>query len=274
MTFLRIRSPGAWINGSTVQPSEFEAIDDTLSKCVDGDAGGSYAPSARLIFGGAGVQFDGPAAAIFNADISAGHIAAASQQVTSSTLHDVAVDGDADFSVGNVEFHNTVQFFGTPEFRNGFTTGTAGTATFNRPVRVEAAAGTLTNLATLVQTGAAQIGGTLSVTGTGQIISRVVNATDADTHYNAVTHQVVQCPPSTLGANRTWWIDELGAVVGSRLELSRLNDTSAFDVTVRRDTDSVVLATLHTGISGEGLRSVEIIYTTSGWRVLHFHGAP
>jgi hypothetical protein len=56
MTFSRIRESGQWLDESTVEDSEFEAIDENLSNAIDGAAGGAYAPSNAIEIGGAGLS--------------------------------------------------------------------------------------------------------------------------------------------------------------------------------------------------------------------------
>ena len=55
--FTRVRLPGLWISGSVVSPAEFEHLDD-YSGALD-SAGGTYALTAALILGGAGVHMSG-----------------------------------------------------------------------------------------------------------------------------------------------------------------------------------------------------------------------
>ena len=49
---------GAWCIGSPVSPAEFEAIDAMRPKAIDGDGGGTYAPSALLSIGGLHVRLN------------------------------------------------------------------------------------------------------------------------------------------------------------------------------------------------------------------------
>jgi len=47
-----------WFHGSTVSALEFEALDAIRPSCVDGDGGGTYAPSALLSIGGLAVTLN------------------------------------------------------------------------------------------------------------------------------------------------------------------------------------------------------------------------
>jgi len=56
--FTRNRPIGGW-NVGAVSPDEFEKFDDQISKAIDGDGGGAYAPTTPIAIGGAGLQVDG-----------------------------------------------------------------------------------------------------------------------------------------------------------------------------------------------------------------------
>lgn len=56
--FTRARLAGLWILGSVISPAELEHLDD-YSLAIDGDAGGTYAPSAAIVIGGSGVTLSG-----------------------------------------------------------------------------------------------------------------------------------------------------------------------------------------------------------------------
>src|SRR6185295_1774025 len=56
---VRLRPIGFWIDGSVVDPAEFEAIDTSLFKAINGDDGGTWAPSSQLVIGGSGLQVGG-----------------------------------------------------------------------------------------------------------------------------------------------------------------------------------------------------------------------
>jgi hypothetical protein len=56
--FARIRAVNGWFIGSTVSGLEFEAIDAMRPSAIDGDDGGTYAPSALLSIGGLAVTLN------------------------------------------------------------------------------------------------------------------------------------------------------------------------------------------------------------------------
>jgi hypothetical protein len=60
MHFVRVRASGFWTLLSVVDPAEFELLDEQLSMAINGDEGGSWAPSAPIIIGGDGLEVTGP----------------------------------------------------------------------------------------------------------------------------------------------------------------------------------------------------------------------
>lgn len=59
--FQRIRLFGLWTTGSALQPGEMELFDANLSKAINGDEGGPWAPTSPIELGGAGIKITGPA---------------------------------------------------------------------------------------------------------------------------------------------------------------------------------------------------------------------
>ena len=76
---VRIRTDAAWALGTQWLTSEKTALDNALFASVDGDGGGSWAPTSPIILGGAGIRLVGTtphtltgAASIARTSISAG----------------------------------------------------------------------------------------------------------------------------------------------------------------------------------------------------------
>jgi hypothetical protein len=60
----RIRSPGAWTQGTTLKPSEAEQIDGNLAKAPNFAEGGAYSPSSAVDIGGSSkLKVDAPVVA-------------------------------------------------------------------------------------------------------------------------------------------------------------------------------------------------------------------
>lgn len=91
--FNRIRSFGFWTLNSVLQPSETETFDANLAKAINGDEGGTWAPSAKIIIGGQGVEITG--ACLIGSLLQA----QAGATITGGDLtvsQDAAVQGDLD----------------------------------------------------------------------------------------------------------------------------------------------------------------------------------
>lgn len=56
----RIRVSGQWIAVTAIDPNELETFDLRQFQAINGDLGGTWAPSAVIIIGGLGLQVDGP----------------------------------------------------------------------------------------------------------------------------------------------------------------------------------------------------------------------
>lgn len=56
----RIRSTGLWITGSTITQDELERLDQAQYEAINGDAGGTWAPSSLITIGGLGMTVSGP----------------------------------------------------------------------------------------------------------------------------------------------------------------------------------------------------------------------
>jgi hypothetical protein len=71
----RIRAPGTWVSLTTVSPSEFEAFDAYTFSAINGDDGGTWAPTDPIVIGGDGLSVTGPAAfdSIQNSRIDTGN---------------------------------------------------------------------------------------------------------------------------------------------------------------------------------------------------------
>jgi hypothetical protein len=58
--FPRIRSPGFWVQASTVLPAEFEEYDATRPKLINAEDGSTHAPTSQIVIAGDGMRISGP----------------------------------------------------------------------------------------------------------------------------------------------------------------------------------------------------------------------
>jgi hypothetical protein len=102
MHFVRIRSSGLWITGSTITTDELEQLDANLYAAINGDAGGTWAPSSLITIGGSGMTVSGPlrGSDIIAATWNAGGLATFTGSGTIATFDNSAlltVTDDAEF---------------------------------------------------------------------------------------------------------------------------------------------------------------------------------
>ncbi len=102
MHFVRIRSSGLWITGSTITTDELEQLDANLYAAINGDAGGTWAPSSLITIGGSGMTVSGPlrGSDIIAATWNAGGTATFTGAATIATFDNSAlltVTDDAEF---------------------------------------------------------------------------------------------------------------------------------------------------------------------------------
>lgn len=102
----RIRAPGLWLTGTALDPSELEAFDLSQFRSIDGDVGGSWAPSSGIVIGGSGLS-------VTTTLLTSGtfEVAAGTFQMDVGSL--AAIDADEwNFTGAIVAFDNTSTSFG------------------------------------------------------------------------------------------------------------------------------------------------------------------
>jgi hypothetical protein len=100
--FSRVRVFGLWVVNSTLLPSEMELFDAQLSKAINGDEGGVWAPSSLIEVGGSGIKITGPCVVTSEAQLQGG------ATVTGGNL---AVANDANIQ-GNATVGGTLEVAG------------------------------------------------------------------------------------------------------------------------------------------------------------------
>lgn len=70
--FSRVRVFGLWVVNSTLLPTEMELFDAQLSKAINGDEGGVWAPSSLIEVGGSGIKITGPFVVTSEAQLQGG----------------------------------------------------------------------------------------------------------------------------------------------------------------------------------------------------------
>lgn len=203
--------------GQTIPHGWFTSIFGQIVFAIDGNAGGSYAPSAPIIIGGSGISITG--------------VAGFSGAVTGFTGAEVV------FAGALVVFgaFTPVTFAGTVALNGAVTFGSTGTfvglvttnaLTANGAVQAlstfgAAGAATFLSTATFVGTTTFAAPATHSdeiiLSGTGRIRERVIYAPDAD-HTFAPTDGTVLVAQSSITATHIWTLND-AAVEGAKLKL-------------------------------------------------------
>jgi hypothetical protein len=185
------------------------SIGTQLPFAIDGNAGGTYTPSAPIVIGG--ITLDG------NNLYAIGIIS------TTSTVVGDIVQGTSDLislgsflSVGTSTFTGTATFNGLGDFADGLHVGTSGVVLIER-------ATTITQ--SLTQQGTAQFEAAVTAqdkidlsTGTGRLVERVVYAPDADHTYAATDATVIVYQSGVVTGTHTYKLND-AAAVGQKLKL-------------------------------------------------------
>lgn len=201
--------------GQSVTHENFTDCFKQLPFALDGNAGGTYAPSVAITIGGSGLHLTTPG--IFDT-WTGNFVNIAALQCTSSTLHDVAVDGAADFT-GTLDLHTDATFRNkNAVFKDGggATIGTIG-----------AGAGLVwTILAGF--TGEVDFQAEVVLSGAGRIRQKVVYGPDTNHTYSEgdATRIVI----NTLTSSHDYTLND-AANVGA--EITFLNWDATYDVIVK-----------------------------------------
>ncbi len=153
----RSRPFGFWILGSTIDPAELEAFDASQFVAINGDAGGTWAPSTPIILGGANpLNIAGPM-----------HVLTGGGSIV------VDVGGTAIFS-GSAEFGGTVAIDGPTEFSNDVLFDDTSTVTLAGTTTVPALAAFHTAISSdMVVNGTAEFHGATLFTATNAFTGAV-----------------------------------------------------------------------------------------------------
>ncbi len=57
--FVRVRAPGMWLTGTVLDGGELESFDAQIFAAINGDAGGTWAPTNPIVIGGDGIEITG-----------------------------------------------------------------------------------------------------------------------------------------------------------------------------------------------------------------------
>jgi hypothetical protein len=264
--FSRIRAPGFWTLGSDLLPVEMESIDACLSKAINGDGGGVWAPSSVIEIGGAGFKLTGGfwstgafrvdqmgdfrhGLTVTGDDVSISLNLHVQGNASVNGLHaDGVIDADGGMTThgnmtadgalgcsgnlgvgGNAGIGGTCMVMGATTL--GGTLGVTGAAAFSSTLAVGG---------TLVASADVNVGGALSVndlatfteraTFNGGVVTRSVLGVDHNNAYSVATVDEVIVGQTGLSTNVIYTVLDTGAVNGSRIRFTTLNANYNIDV--------------------------------------------
>lgn len=239
------RAAGVWAPFTVARASELASLDAKTYKAINGDEGGTWAPSSPIWIGGQGVYMNGPLKAYgavafeptsFGVAVPAGAslvVDSAKVKATSPNgTHSLTIDNAGAMPLGTWQWGSSAWAAGTVTIAGDFNFGgmgvtlaidcghllvkTGSTAAFAGPVTCvsgsafEVAAGATADL-----NGTTSIGGTTTITGAGHVNNRVAIAPDADTTYSVAT--VDEVIIESITAYRVYTLSNTGAADGSRV---------------------------------------------------------
>lgn len=296
--FNRIRSLGFWVLNSVVQPSEMEAFDANLAKAVNGDEGGTWAPSAKIIVGGQGVEITGACLigsllqAQAGATITGGDLTVSQDATIQGTLdvddlatvdslavvNDASIQGNAEVQgtshlVGNVTADNDIAcerlaIHGSHLGSNILSVNGAGRITGNCEINGQFACDGAASFGNNVS-----VGGTLTVTGNttfngvtkakGRFKRRVRTMGDANETVSVSDYDLVFMPAGVMTTSRTVQISTTGAEEGDVIRV--ICEDTGTDLNVDYAATSLPLK-----IATTSRRWVELTYISSAWHLSGF----
>jgi hypothetical protein len=267
------RPLGVW-NPGIVRAAELADLDAKTVKAPNFADGGTYAPGAPVYVGGEGMQvklvgisnvdnggvvrftsgcsFVLKSGAFLQLDAGSTSSSAGNFFFAAGSLADFsgafALRSGASFTAdagSSVSLNGNLNLTGHVTASAGAFVSVNGTVALNGGVsfsynvhflsgaHVDFAEGTTLALAT-----------TLQLTGSGTIQERVVLGTNADGTYSVSNADLVYIPASTLTANRTYFLDENGAVNGKKIRFHREDNQTRNSLTLKRSSDGSTICRL------------------------------
>lgn len=255
MSFSRIRSPGAWTLNSVVDPAEFEALDANLANAIDGDAGGTYNPTAQLIIGGGyGLKVTAPFETTGTATCKNGLTVSTAGNFSCSRPGTFS-DGLTISTAGSLTCSRPATFSGTIALNGNTTLDAAATLTCN---------GDTNHNGVNAFSGDTTFSGDLKINGSGKILIRSVTLADASASKGVDDGDDFRLP-QTAGATRTLTIVTTNALQGARLRISRDYPgatSGTFAVAIPMASGTVVY---NMGGASSEYKSLEITFDGTYW---------
>lgn len=299
MTLVRSK-PSGYGHRDTFTSVEAEIIDSQLVFAVDGNGGGTYAPSSLIILGGQGLQvtgdfFDVTSPTAFFHDgltIDGGDFSITSTGIFTCRPNTVVIGSGASIAAQMTVYMPT-RIDGATTINGATTifgqlTVQAHSAIFNDGIGVAGAAAVIGAGLTLAA-GDMQISpgqtvnlmagsvitnrGAIKNTDAGYISKRVYTNLDRDVGITvgAVSNVAIVSAdrffPGSLTADRIWEVGDTSDVDGMEMEVSLMRCTPGFRVQLLRSTDLTEIVTLQHGTVGTMIAAVRLVRASGRWEI-------
>lgn len=256
---------GSW-TGVVVTTTDMETFDQRQFESINGDLGGTWAPAAAIVIGGAGLSVTGTSfnVSATSATFSNGLFIAAGNFVCEATTttfvgatafqsgatfvggSNLILETGSSFTVaagGSFIITAASSFLGTLAL-SGIVTVSAA-ATFSANASFSGSSFIVTSPTILFGTGSSTISiiGPVVLSQSGHICKRVVSAgLDADVHIGATTASANfgdVFKPGSIASNRIWVVDD--ATEGAEIDVSLIDTSGSFAVTLRRSDATAII---------------------------------
>lgn len=237
MSFSRAKSAG-WAFGELLTSTQMNTIDLNQSRALDGNAGGTYTPSAAVDIGNAGLKLTGT-----------GHVIPASGQLTVQNNGDIVVN-----SGGQVSWQSGADLL----VLAGATLALSGLMTIPTGGAILGDAGSTVSLN-------GTINAPLRLASTGRLRLRTSAVADTNLTITPQSFDVYYAGTTTLSSARVWQIDDTNCADGDWMLLCNQDTNNQVDV---QNPSSVSLA-LIVGDSLSANRQWAMVIRVGGsWRAL------
>lgn len=282
----RVRPGGLWAIGSALLATEMEQIDSTLSRCINGDQGGVWAPTSVIEIGGEGLKVTGQCA-LYTVTISSTLdvqeqvtcLAGLSVElgITCGALQTIGGDAtlDGDLYAHNASISQTLAVSGATQLASCEVGGALAC------LSTLSVAGNLSVDGASTLAGAVQVGGVCTLaggvhitgdstltkplvpSGAGRVPNRLATiVSDGDKSFRVDQVGMVRIPAGVLTANRIYNLLPDGAVEGDEILLFSEDGTNL--VTVRDYAGGTVVSGLKVTTSGTPY-SVRAVFSQGHW---------
>lgn len=281
--FTYTRSGGVW-NTLPVAYSELAELDAKTYKAINGDEGGTWAPSSAIVIGGSGLTVVGAFVADGSFLVTSGGTIQ-NGLTTTGTLNcqnNLTVGGNATFA-GNVDVTGSLNagelvstgnatIVGNLDINGGISAGDSITTTesvvANGNVTAAFGTGTFQNLVVSDSVSGSLYATTWISAGGGMSSGGVLGA-NTNTSYGPLNYHDVYITSGGLTADRTYEVPAVGAGAENGNEMVFTSDNTTYIVDINVASGGANLANLQ-GPPGFGRpRSIRIKVIGGAWRVMN-----